>query len=102
MGYFWEPKWIRKKLEIAPGIYIETCVDLSTGLILCPLCANIEEICPSSDNPSTTIPKGGLTYFFSISDLLNHIRAHGEASWRTKVEEEEIEEEIAGQEELEE
>ena len=75
MGYGWEPKWIRKKIVISEGIEIETCYDAVTGLYLCPICVNVSKVCPSYTEYSSAIPEKA-TYFFSIDDLLHHIKAH--------------------------
>jgi len=94
MTYYWEPKWVRRKFEFE-GVLIETCIDLNTGLIVCPECVDIDALCPSEDRPNTAVPAGTPTYFFSIADLLRHLSAHRESLWKkTTVEEEEAEEEF--------
>ncbi len=94
MSYGWEAKWIKKKFKVVGGLEIETCQDLSTGLILCPLCTDISKICPSPTEPSSIPVSRGL-YFFSIEDLYRHMIAHTRASEWEKyvVSEEEGEEE---------
>ncbi|ADM26947.1 conserved hypothetical protein [Ignisphaera aggregans DSM 17230] len=79
MSYGWEAKWIKKKFKVVGGLEVETCQDLSTGLILCPLCTDISKICPSPTEPSSTPVSKGV-YFFSIEDLYRHMIAHTRAS----------------------
>ncbi len=100
MSYYWEPKWVRRKFEYE-GVTIETCMDLSTGLLVCPECVNVDVLCPSEDKPNNVIPSGAPTYFFSLLDLLRHMSAHRESTWKKRVEvEEEAEEEfISGESE---
>ncbi len=74
MSLSWEPRWVRVKLEYA-GIRIETCKDLVTGMILCPICADIERICP--EGKETNITEVGTPTFFTVIDLINHMRTHG-------------------------
>ncbi len=92
MSYHWEPKWVRRKLVIE-GVTIETCIDLTTGMLVCPACVDIDSLCPSEDRPSTALPKGTPTFFFTVIDLLRHMKAHRESAWRKRVEEEEEAEE---------
>ena len=92
MAYRWEPRWIRKRFEV-DGVVIETCVDTTTGMIVCPICVDVESLCPYEDKPSIALPRGNPTYFFSINDLLLHIKAHRESLWKKRVEEEEEAEE---------
>ncbi len=99
---FWEPKWIRKKIKISEGVEIETCVDIVTGLILCPICSDIDKICPSSTEPSTVQPPSNTTYLFSPIDLLHHLKAHRESAWKISTVEVEEEEESTEEESTEE
>ncbi len=100
LSYHWEPRWVRRKFEI-DGITIETCVDLATGMIVCPACVDVDSLCPHEDKPTSVIPRGSPSFFFSVTDLLRHMRAHRESAWRRKVEEEEEAEEefVSGEEE---
>ncbi|MGC9147963.1 MAG: hypothetical protein ACP5GI_00745 [Sulfolobales archaeon] len=94
--YQWRPKWIRVKITLRPGEIIETCKDESTGLFICPICSDINIICPSDKKSSSVTPEKTV-YFFSEEDLRNHIYAHSESSeWGKstgRIEEEEEEEE---------
>jgi len=100
MSYHWEPQWIRKRV-VVDGMELEVCQDLSTGLYLCPLCIDIDRVCPSESKPSTVVPDKA-TYFFSLQDLVRHLHAHRESRWReaaVSVEEEAEEEFVSGEEE---
>ncbi len=100
MSYEWETRWIKKKFKVVGGLEIETCLDLSTGLILCPLCADISKICPSTTEPSSVSISRGM-YFFSIEDLYRHMIAHTRSSeWEKHVVISEEEEEGEEKEEL--
>ncbi|MDK6027774.1 hypothetical protein QPL79_00090 [Ignisphaera sp. 4213-co] len=102
MSYSWEPKWIRRKIKLAESIEIETCYDEATTLFLCPLCIDITKVCPSYTDYSNIIPEKSL-YFFSIEDLMHHMRTHGREGDVSKLyivqtESEEMEEEEAEEE----
>lgn len=73
MSLFWEPKWRRVSLNVN-GVVIETCLDISTNLLLCPVCVRIDEVCPKEGNPLKQIVDEPL--FFSLTDLVNHLRSH--------------------------
>jgi hypothetical protein len=75
MSYTWEPKWVKKKIKVSEGIEIETCYDISTGLMLCPLCVNISRMCPSTTEPTNFIPEN-VPYFFSPEDIVYHMKTH--------------------------
>lgn len=92
MSLFWEPKWVRVKLTVDDFI-IETCVDKTTNLIACPLCVDIDLLCPEEGASTTTEVKGSL--FFTAVDLVNHMRTHAFkiSDKKIKVSEEEEEEE---------
>ncbi len=94
--YQWRPKWIRVKIILRPGEEVESCKDETTGLYICPLCSDINIICPSDKKFSSIIPEKTV-YFFSEEDLRNHIYAHSESNeWGRstgRYEEEEEEEE---------
>ena len=85
LSYYWEPRWIRKSIPIANGITIETCLDLTTNLLICPLCVDIDKLCPYKDRESNVVPPANASYFFSEEDLIRHIYAHKDASWRYTV-----------------
>ncbi|MCX8184385.1 MAG: hypothetical protein RMI56_05870 [Sulfolobales archaeon] len=76
---FWEPKWVRKELK-SHGISITTCYDITTSLIICPICSavRIEELCP--ENREGNLPIADIPLFASIDDLIYHMRTH----WHTK------------------
>ena len=99
MSYYWETQWIRKKIPIEDGVEIETCVDLTSGLIICPLCADISKLCPSYDKPINVSPPENAAYFFNVIDLIKHMKAHKESSWKISIT---IEEEEESESELEE
>lgn len=90
MGYFWQPRWVRKKFNES-GIKIETCVDEITNLIVCPLCINIDDLCPIGKSTSKAVE--GVTLFFSIKDLIHHIYSHLEETWKERIAHEPEEEE---------
>lgn len=103
MSYGWEAKWIRKKYKMSEKIEVETCQDVVTGLIICPLCVNISQLCPSYVEPSSISVSANAMFFFSSEDLFHHMRAHAKAGeWGVHVvsEEEEESEEIVEEEEL--
>uniref|UniRef100_A0A7C5THF8 Uncharacterized protein n=1 Tax=Ignisphaera aggregans TaxID=334771 RepID=A0A7C5THF8_9CREN len=102
MSYGWEAKWIRRKFKMAEGIEIETCYDIVSNLILCPICVNISKVCPSVTEPSSTLVSNA-TYFFSPEDLFHHMRAHAKMTeWSRIYTVSEEEEEPEEEEELEE
>ncbi len=73
MSLFWEPKWIRKRL-IVEGIEVTTCEDKVSGLIICPVCENIDEFCPEGRTSSRI--KENLLTFFTAKDLICHLQTH--------------------------
>ncbi|MGC8974685.1 MAG: hypothetical protein ACP5KB_00635 [Thermoprotei archaeon] len=73
MSLFWEPKWRRVSLNI-DGVVIETCLDTSTNLLLCPVCVRINEVCPKDGGSLRQIVDEPL--FFSLADLVSHLRSH--------------------------
>ncbi|MEM3973545.1 MAG: hypothetical protein QW320_04140, partial [Ignisphaera sp.] len=97
MSYSWEPKWIRRKIKISEGIEVETCYDATSSMLLCPLCIDINRVCPSHTEYSNIVPERSL-YFFSIEDLIYHMKTHTRegvtGKLYTEVEEEGEEEEI--------
>lgn len=102
MSYGWDAKWIRKKIKMSEGLEIETCVDITTGLIVCPLCINISNLCPSYAEPESAALTSSASLFFTSSDLFHHMRAHAKSSeWKAYISGEEEEEEV-GEEEIEE
>jgi len=94
---YWEPKWIRKLFKVG-ATEIETCVDEATGLIVCPLCVNIDELCPAkSDYAGRTRERyidERVQTFFTVEDLIQHMINHSkvESIKRRRFEEEEVEE----------
>ncbi|MEM0027256.1 MAG: hypothetical protein QXT53_03990 [Ignisphaera sp.] len=99
MSYSWEPKWIRRRIKLSEGIEVETCYDIVSSMFLCPLCIDISRVCPSYTEYSNIVPENSL-YFFSIEDLIYHMKTHAREGAIGKLytevegeEEEEIEEE---------
>ncbi|RLG87936.1 MAG: hypothetical protein DRO15_03970 [Thermoprotei archaeon] len=82
MVFRWNPKWSRRKF-IYEGMEIETCVDLITGLILCPICTDIDNVCPEGKGDTQVVPEKA-AYFFTVQDLIEHIKAHATSSWERK------------------
>ena len=82
MSLTWEPKWVRVKVSFA-GVEIETCKDIVTNLILCPLCSDINRVCP--EGRETNIIEEGMVTFFTVEDLINHIRTHGDDRFKRKI-----------------
>lgn len=73
VSLFWEPRWRRVTLSIA-GALVETCLDPSTNLLVCPACVKIDEVCPKdSDSIRSTV--SGPT-FFTVEDLIYHLKSH--------------------------
>ncbi|MEM4848415.1 MAG: hypothetical protein QXM55_02120 [Ignisphaera sp.] len=94
MATGWEPKWVKRKLRMGEGIEVETCQDIITGLIVCPLCADISRLCPSVSEVTTASLNSSATLFFTASDLFYHMRAHVKAGeWKVYEASEEEEEE---------
>lgn len=84
MSLFWEPHWVRRKY-LVDGIEIITCEDEVSGLILCPLCENVDEYCP--EGKSTSKIKENVTTFFSPRDLVYHMKSHkNQKNLRFKIE----------------
>lgn len=73
MSLFWEPRWHRVSLDVG-GLTVETCMDLTTNLLLCPACVKIDEVCPK-DRESLKSSVSGPLFFFT-EDLIHHLRAH--------------------------
>ncbi len=87
MSLRWTPKWVIRKIKLDEA-EVEVCFDETTKLYACPICV---PQCRS----------GGLSnegsYFFSVDDLIEHLKAHKTTPWRVRkieaVEEEETEDE---------
>lgn len=95
MSYGWDAKWVRRKIKMGEGLEIETCVDITTGLIACPLCIDISILCPSYTEPTSTTLTSNAVLFFTSSDLFYHMKAHARSSeWKIYISGEEEEEEI--------
>ncbi len=73
MSLFWEPRWVRVKVS-RDGVTIITCQDLVSKLYVCPLCSDIDRICP--EGRETNILVDSMNTFFSVEDLINHLRMH--------------------------
>ncbi len=101
MALRWVPEWVRKTIHLE-GRTLDVCHDRSTGLISCPLCTPINELCPSADKPLVGVVPKKATYFFTVEDLGHHLREHqkGRSGWDRKIRYEE-EEELEEQEEFE-
>ena len=82
LAFRWDPRWVRVRVSIS-GIEIETCVDRTTGLILCPICSDPDEVCPEGTTESRRIPSRA-TYFFTFEDLIRHMKAHTLTPWERK------------------
>ncbi|HDN75909.1 MAG TPA: hypothetical protein ENG05_02135 [Acidilobales archaeon] len=74
MTFFWEPRWVRKKI-IYEGIEIYTCQDMVTKMYICPICSDIDKVCP--EGRTSSIVSEDMVTFFTIEDLINHLRTHG-------------------------
>ena len=74
----WEPKWVRVRLKYA-GTEIITCKDLSTDLLVCPLCVDIDKLCP--EGKETNIAVDNIYTFYTLEDLVNHMIAHGSSKF---------------------
>ena len=61
MSLQWEPEWIEEIIE-EEGIRVKVLKDKKTNLYACPICG-------LGDHAS---------YFFTVKDLILHIRAHTE------------------------
>ena len=93
MSSRWVQRWVIKKVNL-DGREVEVCYDLETMLYACPFCS------PECKN-------GGLvesgSYFFTESDLIEHMKAHKVMAWAHRkyeiVEEEEEETEEEEEEE---
>lgn len=98
MSLFWEPRWRRVSFDV-DGVVIETCLDVSTNLLLCPVCVKIDEVCPKEGNSLKQVVDKPL--FFSLVDLVNHLRSHTMSSEikRIVVKKEEEEESVEEEEE---
>lgn len=86
---------------MSEGIEIETCVDIATGLIVCPLCVDPAKLCPSYSEPTPGVPNSNALLFFNADDMFFHMKAHAKSGeWRSYEvgEEEEIEEEESEEE----
>lgn len=103
MATGWEPKWIRRKFKMGEGVEVETCQDIITGLIVCPLCIDIAKLCPSTSEAVVSALNSSATLFFTASDLFHHMKAHVKAGdWKVYESSEEEEEGIeVGEEEAE-
>ncbi len=82
MTLSWEPRWVRVKLSYG-GIEITTCKDLSTGLLLCPLCVDIDKVCPEGEETNVAIEDEAT--FFTVEDLINHMKTHGSQKFQKRI-----------------
>ena len=82
MAFRWTPQWSRKKFRYE-GMEIETCIDITTGLILCPICVDIDNICPKGRKSLQISPEKAI-YFFTVQDLIEHMKAHTTSPWEKK------------------
>ncbi|MEM1560086.1 MAG: hypothetical protein QW775_01130 [Ignisphaera sp.] len=103
MATGWEPKWVKKKIRMGEGIEVETCLDITTGLIVCPLCVDVSKLCPSASEANAGVLNSGATLFFTAGDLFHHMKAHVKVGeWKVyEIGEEEEEEVKVGEEEIE-
>lgn len=91
MSLFWEPRWVRKKVSHA-GIEIETCFDEVSKLYLCPLCVKIDELCP--EGKETNVVSENIITFFTVEDLIRHLRSHAHKHLQKKIATEKLELEV--------
>ncbi len=82
MALSWEPRWVRVKVKCG-GIEVTTCKDLSTNLLLCPLCVDINKVCP--EGKETNISVEDVPTFFTVEDLINHMKTHGSHRYSKKI-----------------
>ncbi len=82
MSLTWEPRWIRVKVKFA-DIEVETCKDTVTNLLLCPLCNDINRICP--EGKESNIIEEGMITFYTAEDLINHLRTHGSEYFKRRI-----------------
>lgn len=80
MSLTWEPQWERVKVSYA-GMTIETCRDRVTGLLLCPICSDIDKICP--EGKVISVVSEEMSVFFTPEDLIHHLRTHS-GTWYSK------------------
>ncbi len=73
MSLTWEPRWVRVKISYA-GMTVETCKDKVTGLLLCPICVDIDKVCP--EGKEISVLSEDMAVFYTVEDLLHHLRAH--------------------------
>lgn len=91
MSYTWEPKWAEYHIE-ANGIILRTCIDKITGLIACPICINAKEVCldksakPSRAQRATSASTQGGSYFFTVDDLISHLKTYHLRNWEKRIE----------------
>ena len=90
MTLFWEPKWVRVKVKYE-GIEVITCQDRTTKAYLCPLCTDISKVCP--EGRETNVVSEDMVIFFTVEDLINHLRTHGLKLQDKKIIVKEVEEE---------
>jgi len=82
LALYWEPKWVRRKVVI-DGMEIITCQDLVTKMLLCPICNNVDTICP--EGKETNIVSEDLITFFTLEDLIHHMRTHGLQTFKKRI-----------------
>lgn len=82
MSYTWEPKWEKIKIS-SDGIEFWTCRDRITGMIACPICANVRSAC--FGGVAEGAGKAEPVFFFTAEDLIWHLRDfHARSSFRPK------------------
>lgn len=102
MATGWDPRWVKRKIRMGEGIEVETCLDITTGLIVCPLCVDVSKLCPSASEATAGVLSSSATLFFTAGDLFHHMKAHVKAGeWRVYEASEEEEEEVEVEEEIE-
>ncbi len=74
MAYTWEPRWEPLKIE-ANGIVIHTCRDKVTKMIACPICIHAASKCLGK-GPMPSNYKDKNVFFFTVDDLITHIREY--------------------------
>ncbi len=89
MAYTWEPRWEKIRIE-ANGIVIHTCRDKITGMIACPICIDAASKCLDLETKGKKYRTVNI-FFFTIDDLVKHIREYHAKRYLRKIGREERE-----------
>jgi len=94
VAYSWEPRW--EPVEIrAYGIVIRTCRDKITKMIACPICIHAASKCLGEGVKPANFKEKQI-FFFTVEDLVLHIRERHAMGFLLKRLSESEEEESAG------